>query len=67
MTKNILCQQIHLNSSAVSESKQQISELYGFNWGSKVAPKNGQKYFVPTNALLNSTAVSKSIEPNSEL
>ena len=47
----------------MSESIEQISELYGLNRGSKAAPKN----FVPTNALLNSTAVSKSIEPNSEL
>ena len=51
----------------MSESIEQISKLYGFNCGSKVAPKNGQKYFVPTNLLLNSTAVSESIEPISEL
>ena len=56
-----------LNSTAVSESIDQISELYGLNWRSKVALKNGEKYFVPTTPLLNSTAVSKSIEPNSEL
>ena len=29
--------------------------------------KNGEKYFVPTNPLLNSTAVSESIDPISEL
>ena len=136
-----------LNSSAVSESKEQISELYGLNWGSKVSSKkwpkifcankstyefycykwvyranfralgvklselgcskkwpkifctnkstfdiyccdwvhranfralrvkfrelgcseNGEKYFVPTIALLTSTAVSESKEPISEL
>ena len=51
----------------MSESIEQISELYGLNWGSKVALKNGKTYFVPTNPLLNSTAVSESIDPISEL
>ena len=56
-----------VNFTAVSESIEPISELYGLNRGSKAAPKNGQKYFVPTNPLLNSSAVSESIEPISEL
>ena len=56
-----------LNSTAVSKSIEQISELYGFKGRSKVAPKNGQNTFVPTNLLLNYTALNESIEQISEL
>ena len=50
----------------MSESIEPISELYGLNLGSKVALKKWQKYFVPTNPLLNSTGVSESFEPVSD-
>ena len=46
MAKNIfLPKNLLLNFTAVSESIEPISELYGLNSGSKVALKNGQKYF----------------------
>ena len=54
------------NSTAVSESIEQISELYGLNLGSLVAPKNGQ-FFLSTDPFLISTSVSESIGQISKL